>query len=404
MQMTLFFLRRPARHAFVAATSLLGLAACDQPFDYDLRGGVGGFSTAEVATQTPVASRPTPDSRGVISYPSYQVAVAQRGDTINDVATRLGFSAQELARYNGVEPDVPLRQGEIIALPGTISGGSVSGGTGQVQPGAVDIGTLAGNAINRAPASSGGSGVQVTALQPAQASVAQQIGTEPIQHKVERGETAYTVARLYAVPVKALAEWNGLGPDFAIREGQYLLIPVAKQAAPERQEAVVTLPGTGSPTPTPPSAVKPLPPASAARPASAAPKPSQPVANVGATTAATPSAAMVFPVSGTIIREYVKGKNDGINIKSAPGTAVKAADAGTVAAITKSGDGFPIVVIRHDADLMTIYANVDDVSVEKGATVTRGQSIAKLRSGDDAYVHFEIRNGFESLDPMPYLQ
>ena len=113
---------------------------------------------------------------------------------------------------------------------------------------------------------------------------------------------------------------------------------------------------------------------------------------------------MLFPVKGTIVREYSKGRNDGIDIKAAPGTAVKAADAGTVAAITKSADGVPIIVVRHEPELLTVYANVTELDVEKGAQVARGQTIAKLRAGNDAYVHFEVRKGFDSVDPMPYLQ
>ena len=109
------------------------------------------------------------------------------------------------------------------------------------------------------------------------------------------------------------------------------------------------------------------------------------------------------PVQGSIIRAYSKGKNDGINIQAAPGTAVKAADSGTVAAITKSAEGVPIVVIRHTDNLLTVYANVTDVSVSKGDSVSKGASIAKLRSGDDAFVHFEVRKGFDSVDPSPYL-
>ena len=112
---------------------------------------------------------------------------------------------------------------------------------------------------------------------------------------------------------------------------------------------------------------------------------------------------MVTPVQGTIIRGYAKGRNEGINIKADPGTPVKAADAGTVAAITKSAEGVPIVVIRHPDNLLTVYANVTDVNVAKGDSVGRGQPIAKLRGGDDNYVHFEVRQGFDSVDPAPYL-
>jgi len=27
-----------------------------------------------------------------------------------------------------------------------------------------------------------------------------------------------------------------------------------------------------------------------------------------------------------------------------------------------------------------------------------------LRTGNDSYVHFEVRKGFDSVDPTPYLQ
>jgi murein DD-endopeptidase MepM/ murein hydrolase activator NlpD len=387
----------------MTASGLLLLGACTEPLDYDLRGGFGDFSTADAATQVRTANRPAPDDRGVISYPNYQVAVADKGDTINTMATRLGLNASELARFNGIEPNAPLRRGEVIALPKRVAEPSPATGaiaTGPIQPGGVDIGTLAGDAINRAPETNG---VRTAALPPAAGAAPApqaQTGKEPVRHKVERGETAYTIARLYQVPVKSLAEWNGLGPDFAIREGQYLLIPVAQQAAPSSSAAPpVTQPGTGSPTPTPPSATKPLP-----KPEPAAPVAAAPAVDVGKTTQPASNARMVYPVTGSIIREYAKGKNEGINIKAAAGSAVKAADSGTVAAITKSAEGVPIIVIRHDPELLTVYANVTDVAVKKGSTVSRGQNIAKLREGNDAYVHFEVRKGFDSVDPAPYLQ
>ena len=411
-------LRRPMRLTLMAGTSAILLAGCEnQPLDYDMRSTFGdGFTTADAA-RGPLAERPKPDSRGVIAYPTYQVAVARRGDTLKDVANRVGANGNELARYNGIELDVPLRQGEIIALPRRVA--EPAPGT----DGSVDITTLAGSAIDRAPVTPT---VQTQSLPPASSNPptsapapqpAAPQSKEPIRHRVERGETAYTVARLYNVPVKALAEWNGLGPDFAIREGQFLLIPVEKQAPPRLAtntassaaasrplEPVTSAPGAGSPTPTPPSAAKPLPQDETAKPLPPKAEPEKPVADVGKPTAPAKASKMTPPVQGSIIRAYAKGKNEGINIQGSPGAPVKAAEGGTVAAITKSAEGIPIVVVRHPDNLLTVYANVDGVNVAKGDTVSRGQQIAKLRGGSESHVHFEVRKGFESVDPTPYIQ
>ena len=366
------------------------LAACDQPLDMDMRGATGGFTTAP-AVQGAITGRPAADSRGIISYPTYQVAVARRGDTIDTVAARIGADPAQLARFNGIDRNVPLRQGEVIALPGRVA--EPAPGT----PGAIDITTVAGSAIDASPATPR---VTTTPLQPTAATpAAPRAAGEPIRHKVARGETAYTISRLYQVPVRALAEWNGLGPDFAIREGQHLLIPVANTPAPVQTAAVVSPPGEGSATPTPPSASQPLP---QERVAPAATPLVTPPVTVGSPSRAS-AGVMAMPVQGKIIRDYRKGSNEGIDIAAAPGTPVKAAADGTVAAITQDANQVPIVVVRHPDNLLTVYANVDGISVAKGDRVKRGQQIAKLRSGDNAYLHFEVRDGFDSVDPNPYL-
>lgn len=372
---------------FSVAMVLL-LAGCSEPFDYDLRGNVGGFNTSEAARGA-TTSRPEPDSRGIISYPRYQVAVAHRGDTVSDVASRIDMPADELARYNGVKPEDTMRQGEILALPRRVAEPSAATG--------VDIESLAGGAID---ASADTTPVQTTTLEPAakpRVKPVQATGPEPVRHKVVRGETAYTISRLYQVPVKSLGEWNGLGSDFAIREGQYLLIPITVTPASTTNSTVD--PGAGSKTPTPPSAVTPLP------EEKIDPKPAEvPVVSVGEPTKASDTAEMSMPVRGKIISVYKKGKNEGINIAAAPGTKVTSAADGTVAAIINNEEDVPILVIRHSENVMTVYANVEQVQVQKGDTVRRGQQLASLRSGDDAYVHFEVRNGFDSVDPMPYLE
>jgi murein DD-endopeptidase MepM/ murein hydrolase activator NlpD len=390
------------RSGFRVGTSLSVLAllaACSEPLDLDMRGMMnGGFNTADAA-RAATAPRPAPDNRGVISYPNYQVAVAQRGDTLATLATRVGLPADELARYNGIQTGDTLRAGEVIALPRRVAEPSPATGaatTGPIRPTSqIDITTLASDAIER------------SAPTPAAQRAAPPVGTEPIRHQVKRGETAFTISRLYNVSVRSLAEWNGLDSNFTLREGQYLLIPVVTEAAAPRETAPPVEPGRGSPTPQPPSASQPLPaetPAPAAAPTPAA-TPAAPVANVGNQTSASASdAAMAFPVQGSIIREYSKGRNDGIDIGASVGTTVKAAASGQVAAITRNTDGINILVIRHPDNLLTVYTHVDNITVAKGDAVSRGQSIAKVADFDPARVHFEVRKGFDSVDPMDYLR
>lgn len=419
--------RRPAM--VLASTALILVAGCGNGgMDFDLRGGFGDAPSTADAARNATADRPEPDARGVISYPGYQVAVARRGDTVSSVAARVGTDAAGLARYNGLEPQDQLRDGEIVALPERVA--EPEGGP--ITPGNVDIATLAGDAIDEADAETADD-VETSALPPApeQGQPEGVSGVEPVRHKVERGETAYSIARLYDVSVRSLADWNGLDSEFTVREGQYLLIPVAKPDAPRSAVAddveaddvgatetppqtgtgeatsqsgtgeATTLPGEGTEAPEPPSASQPLPEedtAAASEPveSTAAPDLSQPEDTTGA--------RMRMPVRGDIVRDYEKGTNDGIDIAAAPGTSVAAAASGTVAAITEDTNGVPIVVVKHPDNLLTVYSNLANVTVGKGDSVGRGDKLAEVRSDGAAAVHFEVREGFDSVDPNPYLE
>lgn len=406
------------RSGLMAGVALLAMAACDRPVDADLRSLGNGFSTSE-AVQS-ISERPRPDSRGVISYPTYQVVVAQPGDSVRTVAARVGVDADGLARFNGISPDTMLRQDEIIALPGRVSeplpGGGGGFGTMPSGGGTIDVTTLASSAIDRAAPQTQVQTQPQTQTQPAAAPQTQPIpqaqaqprpaatpapqpATEPIRHRVERGETIYSVARLYNVPVRGIADWNGIGADLAVREGQFLLIPVAGASAPPRD--MTTAPGTGSTAPVPPSASTPLPSENPSAPLPAAATP--PAPDIGSQTAAPSGKPLAYPVQGSIIRTYAPGRNEGIDIGAAAGTDVKAAAAGTVAAVTRNTDGINILVIRHDGNLLTVYTHLDALTVAKDATVRQGQVIGKVRSGDPSFLHFQVRRGTQSVDPTEFL-
>ena len=405
----------PTLRALGLTTALAALSACTggqtgmmSDLDWDFRGGANTLDTTEAARQA-TAARPMPDGQGVISYPGYQVAVARRGDTVGSVAARVGLSAQELASYNAIAPNATLRDGEVLALPRRVAAASGGTGTGAVisggnvaaaplsTPGAVSVTSIATTALDRVDS---GAAAQPAAAAPDDSKLG---SMAPTRHQVKRGETAFSIARTYNVSARALADWNGLGADLAVREGQYLMIPTPTGAPPAKPTEVVTAPGSGSPTPEPPSAAKPLPDEETKTAAEAAKdKPASPDMVEDRTVAS--AAQFVMPAAGNIIRGYAPPKNEGIDIAAPAGTPVKAAAAGTVAAITQDTAQTPIIVIRHEGGLLTVYAGVAGTTVKKGDKVSKGQTIATVRSGNPAFLHFEVRRGAASTDPMPFLK
>lgn len=363
----------------ILVCSALALSACSDFTLSDLNSKINPVPGTQT---TQVAPRPQPDSRGVITYPNYQVIVAKRNESMDEIAARVGMTGQDLARHNGLPADHIARKGQVLALPK----GIITPTTDTIEESTLE--TRASDAIDRA----GPTPIQQGTLQP---------GPEPIRHIVEQGETAYSIARLYGVSITALASWNGLDRNLSVRPGQQLLIPVAEDGTVKTSavDPVETSAVAEAKTPEPPSAKTPLPPT-----VEVAQIPESP--NLASDrTPAGASGKLIRPVSGKVIRGYSnkKGGNEGLDIAASAGTSVKAAEGGEVALISKSGSQNTIVLLRHPDNLYTVYSNVSDVSVKKGQKVSRGQSIAKVASGDPSFVHFEIRRGTESVDPVPYL-
>ena len=82
MAQAIFQIRSLALCAAMAA-----MAGCTG-LDTDFRGITGGFATTAPDEGAPTLARPDPDPRGVISYPSYQVVVAEQGETVTSASSR----------------------------------------------------------------------------------------------------------------------------------------------------------------------------------------------------------------------------------------------------------------------------------------------------------------------------
>ena len=373
---------------FFLLTILWALSACENSslsnFDFDFRGN--SFDTSDAALQA-TQSRPKASELGIISYPTYQIAIARRDDTIESMAERLGQNPGELARYNGLAEGERLRNGEVLALPRTGSrGGQYLESSDEIEETTlskdINVLELADNALKVAGGSANNQLDRTS-------SDAKNL-MDPIKHNVVRGETVFTISRLYNISVRSLADWNGLDSDYTLREGQILIIPlVDKKAIKNTQKEI-----DESAVPAPPSSKKPQP---------RNVNPQEFSKSIDTKISVPENGKMAYPLEGLVIREYSKNINDGIDFTARAGTKVVAADTGLVATVTEDINQIAIVVLKHPGNILTVYANLTNIKVSTNQNVNRGDILGEIPDGDPPYLHFEIREGFESVDPLEYL-
>ncbi|MBY0272970.1 MAG: peptidoglycan DD-metalloendopeptidase family protein [Alphaproteobacteria bacterium] len=120
--------------------------------------------------------------------------------------------------------------------------------------------------------------------------------------------------------------------------------------------------------------------------------------------------SFAWPVQGEILKKFAPGgKNDGINIKVAKGTPVKAAATGTVMYAGSELKGFGnLLLLKHQDGWVTAYAHNSELLVKKGEKVKQGQEIAKSGTpegdAEQPQLHFEIRKVKQPIDPLTKLE
>jgi murein DD-endopeptidase MepM/ murein hydrolase activator NlpD len=371
-----------------------GLAACgggesESRAAVEIRGTdpTSGAPMASSTTDAAVAAVPTasvaaPDGSGVVDYGSYQAVVASEGDTVADLASRVGLSASELAAYNGLTPSHALRAGDELVLP--------------ARPGG-----YAGTMVAAAPAAETDvapldSAIETAPLPGAEAPADDAAMAEDDAAMAEAGADGGWSPDLAAA---AIERSTGLNPDGSLGAPPSSAEPMPPEPEPRRELASPDLGQyqTGSTGAS-------LPPPGATTDVAAA-------AGIEDTPPAGPSVRLTRPVEGPVAIGFSKepgpARNDGVDFAAPAGSPVVAAADGEVALVSQSLGGLgTIVLLRHPNDLLTVYGRVDGVTVQKGEIVEAGQTIGVVSDAappGEPRMHFEVRRGAESLDPMEFL-
>ena len=221
---------------------------------------------------------------------------------------------------------------------------------------------------------------------------------------VKDKDTVEALSFKYGVPIQTIVTRNKLQPPHRLKPGQTLEMPGAKYV-PDTIPGEVTPAAASSPGSVKRESL--APPGQGEPPRSAAPAgqptPLSPAAD-SVTVPATPPPRFAWPIKGKVVGTYgtTTGgqKNDGIDIQAEKDAPVKAADAGTVVYAGNEVRGMGnLVLVSHNGGWITAYANNESLLVKKGDVVKKGQTIAKA----DSKLHFEVRRGNKTLDPMTVL-
>ena len=123
---------------------------------------------------------------------------------------------------------------------------------------------------------------------------------------------------------------------------------------------------------------------------------------------------LIWPVNGAVSSYFGRRWNrqhSGLDIPMPPGTPIRVARDGVVAATGNNGTpGFRgygnFVLVDHGRGFKTLYAHCLKVDVKQGQRVRQGEFIATVgRTGRATtdHLHFEIRVNDKPVDPIPFL-
>ncbi|MDP2247358.1 MAG: peptidoglycan DD-metalloendopeptidase family protein, partial [Nitrosomonadales bacterium] len=282
----------------------------------------------------------------------------KRGDTLYSIGLEHGYDYREIAQTNNISPPYVIHVGQQLRLkPRT------------AEPSAVTTAPV-DNAVTES------SGVVITPLD---------LGGSTVDSSaIDAGSTTTdTIVTSSEPPL--------------INEPRALREPYSEQAlnAPIVQAKATP---TTEPTTVPTVAETPI---------SATAEPNKTEIIAPSATATSAGITWSWPTTGKVLTGFNDaGSAKGIDIGGTTGQAITAAAPGKVIYSGSDLRGYgKLVIVKHNADFLSVYAHNSKILVKEGDQVARGQKIAEMGNTDTdkTKLHFEIRRQGKSVDPATYL-
>jgi lipoprotein NlpD len=225
-------------------------------------------------------------------------------------------------------------------------------------------------------------------------------------HQVKQADTVESVSRRYGVSPDEIAELNQIPSSGRIVGRERIFIPLGSGNPP----------GDGRPVKEPTAVTSDKRSSSHSKvsgEASVSSSSRGSDANSGKCGTSSGRPCFLWPTRGDVVQWYGKGgtggagDSDGIDIKAPAGTDVNAAANGEV---LYSGDAIKgygnLILLRHENNIITVYAHNRVNLVKEGARVIRGEKIAEVGdsgAASESLLHFEVRVSEQPVNPMLYL-
>ena len=199
-----------------------------------------------------------------------------------------------------------------------------------------------------------------------------------LNHAVAKGDNLTVIAKKYSVEEDAIMEANGLAGGSTLKIGQRLFVPNGKKVS-QPPPAPRTYTGFSA------------------------------ITDIVKAPSAVPAAGnmMNWPTVGSRISQYYSWRHHGLDIADKTGTAIYAADAGTVE-VVGWGTGYGNqIVIDHGGGKKTRYAHLSKFYVEKGDRTSKGQTIAAMGStgwSTGSHLHFEVVINNIKQNPLNHIK